>query len=562
MILHPLFAAWSTFLVLLDERRPSGAPSLLRYNSAFWNEHQFLRIPGLDDHLVLVYERRPDEGAAALDYLNGTRQRWAARAAQIELDARRLERCASVEDIAANAARAFATPDEPGDFQRTFERIAQDVASALKHDSSYNRRLALDKAHERLDPLIRELTVSKDRLAARFRTIARAWSDILATRIEELTQEVEASQEIENPYVIGVPLTEELAIFTGRADVGAEIEQALRDKLHPPLLLYGQRRMGKTSLLQNLGRLLRSDVVPLYVDLEGPAMKAPDHAGFLYNVARAAVTSAERFRSVALPRLGREALAADPFTAFDEWLDDVERALGTRTALLLVDEMEKLGTQDGAAAFDERPILEMLRNLIQHRRRFKVLLAGSHGFDELVRWSSYLINVRTLHLGNLKEDEARKLVERPVPGFPLRYEPDACDRVVALTRGHPFLVQLLCAEIVAHKNAQPPAERRLARLADVEASVRPALGHGEMYFGDLEHNQAGLEGAALLRRLAADGEGATMTEDALAAGAQGDVPAVLRRLVRREILERAEGGVRFRIELVRRWFEPGTAPET
>jgi hypothetical protein len=83
-----------------------------------------------------------------------------------------------------------------------------------------------------------------------------------------------------------------------------------------------------------------------------------------------------------------------------------------------------------------------------------------------------------------------------------------------------------------------------------------------MYFGDVEVREAGPGGAALLRRLAEQGEGAMMTEEALAEGAQGDAPAALRRLVRREILERVDGGVRFRIEMVRRWFTPGGSRET
>jgi hypothetical protein len=41
-------------------------------------------------------------------------------------------------------------------------------------------------------------------------------------------------------------------IFIGRTDIVARIEQLLLDQQRPPLLLYGQRRMGKTSLLHNL----------------------------------------------------------------------------------------------------------------------------------------------------------------------------------------------------------------------------------------------------------------------------------------------------------------------
>ena len=153
----------------------------------------------------------------------------------------------------------------------------------------------------------------------------------------------------------------------------------------------------------------------------------------------------------------------------------------------------------------------MLRNLIQHRPRFKVLLAGSHTLEELERWAGYLINVQVVHISCLKEDEARKLVEQPVKDFALRYEPDASQRVLELTRCHPFLVQLFCGEIVALKNEQEVAVRRLARLADVEAAVAEALSHGSFFFADIERNQVDADGLALLRVLAAQGEGAAMS---------------------------------------------------
>jgi hypothetical protein len=554
VVLYPIVVAWNTLLFARDARRAEGARSLLRYHSAFWDEHQRLRLPGLNDHVVLVHERRPAEANAALGYLSRSRQRWAVRAAEMELDARRLERCASPEDIAANSARASSRADEPGDYQSSFERIAQDVRAALWQASTLNRRLALRSARDHLNPLIRELQRSPHHLATRFHTIARGWSEILDARLHLLSAEAEAAQEIGNPYVTGVALSEDVEVFVSRTDVGAEIEQLILDKRKPPLLLYGQRRMGKTSLLLNLGKLLRPDLVPLYVDLQGPAGNAAHHAGFLFNIARGAVASARRFRGVALPALTEESLVSDPFTRFDVWLDEVETALGDRTALLVLDEMEVLDDAFKKQRFTEDAVLGMLRNLIQHRPRFKVLLAGSHDFEDLVRWSSYLINVRTVHLGYLTDSEARKLVEAPIPGFSLVYEPEARDRVLSLTRGHPFLVQLFCGEIVTHMNELPPGERRLARLADVEASVSSALEHGEMYFGELETRQAERDGAALLRRLANQGEGATMTEAALTAGSTGDVADAIRRLVRKEIVEQVGDGYRFKVELVRRWF--------
>jgi hypothetical protein len=576
---YPFQAAWNFLLHRADEQtHPVGATAalapaphsaapprrhLLRYHSAFWDQFQRLRMPGLDDHLVLVMEHNPSEGQAAIDYLSASHQRWAAQAAQIELDARELERCADVTAI-AHAHRGLTAGELEGPASallRSFSRVSQDVDAALRQESVYNQRLALSGVEDRLDGLLRELTRSSERYAVRFRPIANAWRQIIADHGRALAEAVEARQEIDNPYVIGIPLTEQQEIFVGRTDVSARIEQLLLDRRRPPLLLYGQRRMGKTSLLTNLGRLLPSTIVPLFVDLQGPATRASEHAGFLYNIARGMVDSAERQRGLILPPLPREALATDPFTRFDEWLDEVEGALQGNTALLALDEFEVLDDALTEGRFSEKAVLGTLRHLIQHRSRFKVLLAGSHTLDELRRWSSYLINVQVVHIGYLKEDEARQLVERPVEGFALRYEPDASQRVVDLTRGHPALVQLLCSEIVALKNEQPPAVRRLARLDDVEAAVPEALSHGSFFFADIEQNQVDAAGVVLLRFLAARGEGAVVERGILADQFpdQGALDRALDLLMRRELIERVDGGYRIQVEIIRRWFASTTA---
>ena len=558
----PFQATYDFLLYRADEQRAAERPSLLRWRSAFWDEFQRLLLPGLDDHLVMVMERDPLEGQAAIEYLSAGYQRWAAQSAQIELDARELERCADVAAI-SHSHGGLAAGDLEGPASallRSFSRIGQDMEAALRQASIYNRRLALNNVEDRLDGLLRELTRSGEHYAMRFRPIATKWRQIVAEHVRELAGAVEARQEIDNPYIIGVPLTEMQEIFVGRTDVSAHIEQLLLDRRRPPLLLYGQRRMGKTSLLINLGRLLPSTIIPLFVDLQGPATRASDHAGFLYNIARGMINSAQRQRDLTLPPLSREMLADDPFTYFDEWLDEVEGALGQNTALLALDEFEAL---DGALAeecFDETAVLGMLRHLIQHRPRFKVLLAGSHTLDELQRWSSYLINVQVVRVGYLKEAETRQLIERPVEDFALHYEPEACQRVIDLTRGHPALVQLLCAEIVALKNEQSPAVRRLATLADVQVAVPDALGHGSFFFADIERNQIGAAELALLRFLAARGEGAVISREAMArqlsGGDEDELERTLDLLARRDLVEWDGEGYRFQVELIRRWFAP------
>lgn len=558
VLLSVLLAPWHWLLYRIDQNRAGRRTSLLHRHLAFWDEWQYLPLWGLDKHLLLVLERSPAEGQVALDYLSTSRQRWAAQAAQIELDARQLERCADVVAIGQiyHSLTVGELNDPAGTLLRSFNRISEDVDAALNQNSAYNQRLALKAIADRLDGFVRELTRSSDQYAVRFRPIAQRWSRIIELTLEELVQASELQQEIDSPYIIGVPLTERQDIFVGRTEISSRIEQLLLDRRRPPLLLYGQRRTGKTSLLNNLGRLLPNSIIPMFVDLQGPASRASDHAGFLYNLAKGMSESAKSQRSFALPPLTREALAADPFTQFDEWLDEVEIRLENNTALLELDEFEVLDQVLVEGRFSETAVLGMLRNLIQHRPRFKVLLSGSHTLEEFQRWSSYLINAQVVHIGYLKESEARQLIEHPIKDFALRYEPAASQRVLDLTRGHPFLVQLVCAEIVALKNEQDPKLRRLATLTDVETAVPDALSSGSMFFSDIERNQVGPHGLAILRFLAAQGEGATVTSTTLAEQFPDTWTEALDWLTKRELLEPTPEGYRFQVELIRQWFAP------
>ncbi|WP_442921794.1 AAA family ATPase, partial [Microcoleus sp. ARI1-A5] len=658
--LYPFLTGWNILLYQLDKQPTATKPSFLRRHSAFWYEWQGLPLQGLDQHILLVMRRNPEEGQAALKYLNTSRQRWAAQAVEIELNAPKLECCKDVaaignayrnlvlvelnspvspllsrfsrisEDVAAalnqnsayNQRLALSTVAERlnglifqeltrsgdkyavrfrpiahswyeivtnevqfgldarelerctdvaaiGDAYRhlalgelnspvdsllsSFSRISQDVAAALNQNSAYNQRLALTAVAERLNGLSRELTRSGDKYAVRFRPVANSWYEIVTNYVQEQAKAVELRQEINNPYIIGVPLTEQQEIFTGRTDIGTRMEQLLLDRRRPPLLLYGQRRMGKTSLLNNLGRLLPSNIIPMFVDLQGPVSSASDSAGFLYNIARSMADSAKRQSALTVPSLKRETLQDDPFTRFDEWLREVEKALQQNIALLAFDEFEALDNAITKGRFDEEDVLGMLRHLIQHRPRFKVLLAGSHTIEEFQRWASYLINVQVVHISYLKQPEARQLIEQPVQDFTLRYEPNAVDRVLQLTRCHPFLIQLLCAEIIALKNEQDPSIRRLATLADVEAAIPEALSVGSFFFADIQNNQVDAAGLAILQFLAARGEGATVSRPTILQHFP-DKSDALNLLLQRELIEEVSEGYRFQVELIRRWF--------
>jgi hypothetical protein len=556
LLFYPVVAVWNGLLYRADHRRSSKRPSLLRWHSAFWDENQRLPLLGLDSHIVLIAEKNADEGELALDYISGTHQRWAAVAAQLALDAHRLEACTDVAAIGAvyrvlRNTGTSAPASSAGNLLRGFIYISQDIAVALTQQTTYNRRLSLQTGKGALDRLKQELARSSSRYASRLLPIATRWRDIVADQIEDLAREVEVRQEVDNPYICGLPLRQDDEIFTGRTDIGARIEQLLADRRRPPLLLYGQRRMGKTSLLNNLGRLLPNRIVPLFVDLQRVAA-ADDAAGFLSGLARSASDWAEHTRGISLPKVKIESLREDPFTGFNTWLDQVESQLGERTGLLELDEFEALEDACARGRLDPQQVFGTLRHLYQHRR-FKVLLAGAHTPDELEQWSTYLIDVQMIRISYLREDEARRLIEEPVKDVGLLYEPLATQRILELTRGHPFLVQLLCQEIVTLKNEQALAQRRLVHRDDVEASIAQALQVHENYFR-YQRSQFDENAQKVLRHIATLGPHAVASHGALLSIFGDQLDAALNRLLRRDLLEECDEGYRFQVELVRRYL--------
>lgn len=119
-----------------------------------------------------------------------------------------------------------------------------------------------------------------------------------------------------------------------------------------------------------------------------------------------------------------------------------------------------------------------------------LLFSGSHRLDELQPyWSDYLIGTRTLPISYLQPAEARELIQRPVPSFPDIYTPEAVDEILRLTRGQPYLVQLLCSCVVEYINSAD-VQRQVVTVAEVNAAKPIAWERGNAYFlefwGDLK----------------------------------------------------------------------------
>ncbi len=220
-------------------------------------------------------------------------------------------------------------------------------------------------------------------------------------------------------------------------------------------------------------------------------------------------------------------------------LRKAEKVVGQRRFLLCVDEFSRL--EEVVARSGSRAVLHFLRDLYEREARWVVMFVGSATREQMAPyWSDYLIDGRFLHISYLQPAEARELIVSPVPGFSeeMRYEEEAVDAILRVTRCQPFLVQLICGELVGRLNGE---HRRVAAVEDVEAVVDPALEHGALYLDEIWHD-------------ASDPERDVLCAISRHRGVAGEA-SVLRALAGRELLDLGDGGYRFQVPLIERWFE-------
>jgi len=274
-----------------------------------------------------------------------------------------------------------------------------------------------------------------------------------------------------NPYIAGAPVFDR-RLFFGRDRLARHTIVQLGSR---SVKLTGERRIGKTSFLYYLhGVLSEQDAgerryFPVFVDLE-------------------AVTAAGLFHALMEEMV--EALALSPrtlahlrFTSrhngypghdFSRDLQRVVLDLRGRThrqvsLVLLVDEVD--APREPTDSIDDRWLDSLLE---EHPQELRVVLAGvrrgATGPSEARRAYGAL---HELELEPFTPEEAVALVTTPVDGV-YRYEPQAVERILQLSRLRPYLIQRLCLEAV---NRMLEEGRTTVRAADVEAvRVYPVAG--------------------------------------------------------------------------------------
>jgi hypothetical protein len=270
---------------------------------------------------------------------------------------------------------------------------------------------------------------------------------------------VDSERELVNPYVIEEPVAQD-GLFFGRQDVLAWAREVLGARgTKRAVIVQGSRRIGKSSLLNQLDRHLPQAV--FVIDLS--AVREERLGSLLWRVATSIASRLREQSGVRFsePQVNDFLSSADYF--HEEFLPQVYKALRRKRLVLAFGEVAALEDEEGSLL---QAFYAYLSTLMESDLNLSLVLALESWpeeppalFGEAFRW----------RLGPLDSDSAGELVAEPARGV-LEYEYHAVRRIMELTSGHPYFIQLLC-HVVFERCA---IEGRVS-ARDVEAVVEEVI---------------------------------------------------------------------------------------
>jgi hypothetical protein len=370
-----------------------------------------------------------------------------------------------------------------------------------------------------------------------------------------------------SPYIAGPPVKSR-QMFYGRQTTFNWIQENLSGTYQDNVLvLYGERRTGKTSVLYQLQYHLPELYAFVLVDLQSIAYALESTSDLLYAMARKAVNGLKR-QGFELERPERGDYDERPIERFEmlgEAVGDQAIALGRR-AVLIADEFDLLieAVDRGKVSVH---VFDLIRGLMQHQDGLSFIFAGAHALTAMLKDTrSILFNTALRRkVSFLERPEAERLIREPVDEV-LWYDDLAVEKILRVTAGQPYFIQYICHEIV---NLTRRDAKNFVTLRDVDRALQTTV---QETTGIIRHSYMSLSPGeqvtlAALARITDDGRPFVSLEDVSETLGQDnmllsvhDLVEIMAQLRARDFITERGGDSAgrqygFAMDLVRIWLE-------
>ncbi|MDJ0693038.1 ATP-binding protein [Mastigocoleus sp. MO_188.B34] len=353
-------------------------------------------------------------------------------------------------------------------------RVIEDIQLVQRSVSRATRAFALNRAQGELTNILNNSDTLPQAERGLIIDIAQNWQKALLQIAGEVG-EVSITKPVRNPYIIGDPVLGDR--FVGREDVMRELEELwVTGEQLQSVVIYGHRRMGKTSILRNTANSVGSGVKVAYVNMLN-AGNISEGVGEVLMAICDAVSDV-----VNVPPPDDYKLLQIPYRTFERYLKQIaETYHGTSLQGLIIalDEFEKIEELIAAGEIPQ-DFMGYLRGLVQMNSQVAFAFAGLHTLEEMTAdyFQPFFVSVIPIHVGFMGRAATKQILANPVQlldvetrhqssdtektyhgtslqeDFPLDYTPEALDKIYDLTHGQPYLVQLIGFQLVRRYNDQ------------------------------------------------------------------------------------------------------------
>jgi hypothetical protein len=381
-------------------------------------------------------------------------------------------------------------------------------------------------------------------------------------RIDSIDSRMLAFIEISpNPYNISKPIISK-NMFFGRQDIIDYVTSHISKRgLDNILVIHGERRIGKTSLLYQLREYhLFQDHIPVYINMQAITDEGTDV--FFYNLSEFIIDALEKAGyTIERPRL--EDFQKAPTTYFNrKTLRVVAEKLKDRKLVLMFDEFEELHKRVEDGKIDQ-DALSFLRSVMLENNRIVFIFVGTHQLAEIMgQYWSVLFNI-ALHkkMDTLSRKDTFNLVAKPVERYNMGYQDNAKEYIFQITGGHPYFIQLVCLELVDYHNSTMKSR---IEIGDIDIILEKILERGYYHFRFVWEQSEKDEKIFLVALAELENASKESTNKALLSNIKKHLPHyTLERLLDtadnllwREVIirDKDKGFYKFKIDIIRMWI--------
>lgn len=389
-------------------------------------------------------------------------------------------------------------------------------------------------------------------------------------------------KEINNPYAHYAKgsTVENEKMFFGRDQLISYMVKSIQSSLSTrSLVIYGQKRAGKSSVLYHLKKRLELPFIPIRFSI-GDMVGSCSISSFLYRIIQRIESTFDDlaesgYYSIEIQRPTFGDLEKNPLLRFQDYMQDLRKAIKKSNQyknariMLLIDEFSYLYGEinDGRV---QGTFMKFWKALLE-QGYFGAVLVGQDSMPKFIKKYPNEFQVAESHrLSYLADEDARSLIEKPIlipETGESRYKGDAVKRLIQLTAGNPYYIQIFCNQLVIYMNQKKAI---YVTDADIEQVKNELIsGHNRLDAYDFDNLTSSSDSLSdeiyksdteVVLRSIANG---TRIQDyceraAINADTSVDVDIILDDLEKREVIEKKPGAsaslFRIRVGLFKEWL--------